>query len=285
MKPRTIDRSVIAKDVQMGPVTLKQPVPIIGIRQVDPFLLLHHAGPMNQTPGKDNVLGVGAHPHRGFEPVTFIFKGEVHHKDSHGHDSVIKAGGVQWMTAGSGIVHSEMGSQDFVEKGGELELIQLWVNLPADLKMTEPRYQGFQAEEIPQFVDQDGNVKVNVIAGAFKTYTGPVDSLTDITAYTIRMKPGGSLRIEEEVGRNPLLYQLEGTAHVNGQESAQYGMTTFKAEGDLIEIEAKTDSLFLYVAGKPIEERIAQYGPFVMNTQDEIMQAVEDFQTGEMGVL
>lgn len=285
MKSRRIAHSIIASDVQMGPITLKQPVPIQGIDQVDPFLLLHHVGPKTQEPGAASILGIGAHPHRGFEPVTFIFKGDVHHRDSHGNDSIIRGGGVQWMTAGSGIVHSESASEQFVAQGGELELIQLWVNLPSHLKMVEPRYQGFQQADIPTFTDQDDAVQLNVIAGKFEDLQGPVDSLTGVTAYTICMKSDSTIRIPLEASQNPLLYQLHGNALVNEHTSTDHSMTTFQSETGSIDIHAKNDSLFLLVAGRAIEEPVAQYGPFVMNRQEELSQAVVDFRAGKMGDL
>jgi redox-sensitive bicupin YhaK (pirin superfamily) len=285
MKQRTIYRHIEAQDIQMGPVKLKQPLPAPGLRQVDPFLLLHHGGPKQHVPNDPNMLHVGAHPHRGFEPVTFIFQGEIRHKDSMGNDSVIKAGGVQWMTAGSGVVHSESASEAFRERGGELEIIQLWVNLPADMKMVEPRYQGFQREEIPLFETEDKKVKVQVVSGDFQGLTGPVDSLTGIRALAIRTEARGHIQIEESEDNNLLLYMLHGSAEVNGESLSTHTMLTFHPDGEIINIQADSESLLLYVAGKPIEERLAMYGPFVMNSHDEIVEAVQDFQKGKMGTL
>ncbi len=285
MKKRSIKKVVLSPDVQMGPITLKQPLPIGNIQQIDPFLLLHHIGPKTQTPGGKKAMDIGAHPHRGFEPVTFIFKGEIHHRDSRGNNSIIKAGGVQWMTAGMGIVHSEGIPQSFIEKGGSLEIIQLWVNLPSKFKMVQPKYQGFQQAEIPAFIDQNGKVRVNVIAGNYGEWEGPVDSLTGITALTIELKAGGKAHLQEKMERNALLYQLNGLATVNGVATGNNKMVLFNQDGESIEIEAQTDGVLLYVAGDPIQEKVAQYGPFVMNDQTEILQAMRDYQIGKMGML
>jgi hypothetical protein len=231
------------------------------------------------------MLDIGGHPHRGFEPVTFIFKGEVHHRDSRGNDSVIKSGGVQWMTAGMGIVHSEGAPKSFIEKGGQLELIQLWVNLPSKLKMIQPRYQGRQREEIPAFVDPEGKVRLNVIAGKYQGLEGAVDSLTGITAFTIELKAGGRVHLTESADRSVMLYQLNGVASVNGMNTGDTQMVIFNQDGEDIEIEAQTDGVILYLAGNPIGEKVAQYGPFVMNNQSELMEAMRDYQMGKMGVL
>ena len=285
MKKRSIMRIIKAQDVKMGPVTLKQPLPIGIIDQIDPFLLLHHVGPEHQKPFERNVMDIGGHPHRGFEPVTFIFKGAVHHRDSRGNDSVVQAGGVQWMTAGRGIVHSEAAAKSFVEKGGELELIQLWVNLPAEQKMVQPRYQGFQKENIPVFTNQGNKVRVNVIAGQFNNLNGPVGSLTGVRALTLELKKGGKVQLKEIAERNAILYQLHGLVNANEIGMGDTKMAIFRQDGESIEIEAKTDSTLLYVSGQPIGEEVTQYGPFVMNTQTEVLEAMRDFQMGKMGVL
>lgn len=285
MKKRSIKNIVTSQDVQMGPMTLKQPLPMGNIDQVDPFLLLHHVGPKTQEPNGKNMLDIGGHPHRGFEPVTFIFRGEVHHRDSRGNDSVIKAGGVQWMTAGMGIVHSEGAPKSFIEKGGELELIQLWVNLPSKLKMIQPKYQGFQREDIPVFMDQEGKVRLNVISGEYQGLKGAVDSLTDITAFTIELKAGGQVNLKEDASRSVMIYQLSGVASINGANTGDTKMVILNQDGEGIEIEAETDGVLLYLAGNPIGEEVAQYGPFVMNNQTELMEAMRDYQMGKMGVL
>ncbi len=285
MNKRTIKRIILSQDIEMGDVTVKQPLPVGNIEQVDPFLLLHHFGPKTQEPHERNIMDIGPHPHRGFEPVTFIFKGEVHHRDSRDNDSVIKSGGVQWMTAGMGIVHSEAAAKTFVENGGELEIIQLWINLPAKLKMVQPRYQGFQRDGIPFYADQENKVRVNVFSGNYEDVKGPIDSLTGITAFSLEMKKGGKLRFTENIDRNAILYQLNGTASVNGVSMGNTKLAIFNQDGKDIEIEALTDSVLLYLSGTPIGEKVAQHGPFVMNDQTEILRAMRDYQMGKMGVL
>lgn len=285
MKIKKINKIINSKEVMMGPVKLNQPLPVAGLEQVDPFLLLHHAGPKFQEPGGKNVMEVGAHPHRGFEPVSFIFKGAIEHKDSRGNHSIIGAGGVQWMTAGMGIIHSEGPPKEFSEAGVEFEMIQLWVNLPKRLKMVQPKYQGFQKEAIPTFIDQGGKVRLNVVAGEYKGLKGPVESLTNITAYTLELKNGGKVKIEIPEARNTLLYQLHGKSFVQDQEVRDKQLVYFSNEGELVEIEAGKDSLMLFLAGDPINEPVVSWGPYVMNSQTEILEAMRDFQMGKMGML
>ncbi len=277
---KKINQIIDSQEVSMGPIRLKQPLPVRGVSQVDPFLLLHHLGPKVQQPGGQPKLDIGNHPHRGFEPVSFIFSGEIHHKDSRGNDSVIGSGGVQWMTAGRGIVHSEGLSQAFVEKGGTFEMIQLWINLPRALKMEEPNYQGFQAASIPTFEDQDGRVSVNVVSGNYRELEGPVHSLTKIEAYTLQLKEGGTVRFNFSPEKSVLIYQLHGDVVINGSSVGDAQLVTFEPEGTDILIEAKGDSLLLFLAGDPIKEPVASWGPYVMNTQTEILQAMRDYEAG-----
>ena len=283
MTKRTVNRIIKAPDVMMGPTQLKQPLPYGDIDQIDPFLLLHHVGPKHQVPGDRSALDIGGHPHRGFETVTFIFNGEVHHRDSRGNDQRISKGGVQWMTAAMGIVHSEGASKEFVEKGGDIEIIQLWINLPSHLKMNQPRYQGFQKEGIP--FEEKGQMRVNVIAGKYDNIDGPVDSLTKVTAYTIEHGNEGKIVLDIPRAQNAVLYQLNGLSKVNGIDTGDHKMLKFENDGDQVEIEAVHKGILLFVAGEPINEEVVTHGPFVMNTQTEILQAMRDYQMGKMGVL
>ncbi|MGI9542391.1 MAG: pirin family protein [Cyclobacteriaceae bacterium] len=279
---RTIQRIIDTVYVKMGPMTIGQPLPIQGLDQISPFLLLHHAGPIPVQAGK-NPMHIGAHPHRGFEPITFVFNGSVEHHDSLGNHSVIKAGGVQWTTAGAGIVHSESAAPDFVAEGGTLEIIQLWINLPRELKLTPADYHGLQRDAIPS--SNDDNVRVNVISGSYNDIEGPVKSLTSITAYTIELGATGKVDFQFPIDQNLLIYQLNGSTIINGETVTEKQLVYFKRDYSEVTVEAKTESVLLLVAGSPIDEPLAQYGPFVMNTQQEIMQAVEDYQTGKMGTL
>lgn len=285
MKLKTVQQVTTAMPVQMGNDHIYQPFPSHALRQVDPFILLHHWGPYNFPPDND-ALSLGAHPHRGFEPVTFIFEGEVHHRDSMGNDSIIKKGGVQWMTAGSGVLHSEMGTEHFHKHGGKFEIIQVWMNLPKNLKMTTPSYQGFQSDSIPFVMQDNEKVKVNVFSGRIGNAEGPIKSITDNDAYTIYMKEGGKTFLEIDEKKNAMLYLLDGSIIVNGKKVENgRNAITFTKEGTGIEIEATSESKMLLLAGEPLREPVAQYGPFVMNTQEELQEAFDDFYKGKMGVL
>jgi hypothetical protein len=283
--PYTTHKIIVADDIRMGDIKLKQPLPTRELKQVDPFLLLHHVGPLDQQPGERSVLDIGGHPHRGFEPVTFIFKGKVHHRDSRGNDSIINSGGVQWMTAGMGIVHSESAPKEWIEEGGELELIQLWVNLPSHLKMSKPRYQGFQVNDIPVIEMDHGKIQINVISGQLMGRKGPVESLTGIQAHTIFMKEETEMNLDLIPEHNTVLYQLEGRSIINGQESEAFHLTMLSDAEDHVTIKADEYSRFLMVSGNPINESVVQHGPFVMNNQTEILEAMRDYQMGKMGIL
>lgn len=285
MKPRTVEQVTIADKVQMGRDFIYQPFPSHQLRNVDPFILLHHWGPY-QFPPNNDALALGAHPHRGFEPVTFIFNGEVWHRDTMGNDSIIKEGGIQWMTAGKGVMHSEMGTDEFHKKGGAFEIIQVWMNLPKKLKMTEPSYQGFQKDSIPVVSQDGGKVKIAVVSGKVEDKTGPISSITGISAYTIYMEANSKATFPTNENKAALLYMLDGNAIVNGKDIEEgRSAITFKNDGDAITIEAKAQSKFLYLEGDAIKEPVAQYGPFVMNTMEELHQAFDDFNSGKMGIL
>lgn len=271
--------------VKMDNDTIYQPFPSHALRQVDPFILLHHWGPF--TFDKNNTaLSIGAHPHRGFEPVTFIFHGEVHHRDSMGNDSIIKEGGVQWMTAGSGVMHSEMASDDFHKNGGKFEIIQVWMNLPKSLKMSDPSYQGIQKDSIPILTQDNGKVKINIAAGTLEGTKGPIKSVTNIDAYTIMMEGGGKTSFEIDENKNVMFYLLEGAVTVNGKKIENgRNAVTFDIGGTGISIEATEASKILFLAGESLREPVAQYGPFVMNTHEELQEAFEDYSSGKMGIL
>ncbi len=280
---RSVKRVILASDVMMGNVHLKQPLPIGEFNQIDPFLLLHHIGPKYQVAGERSVMTIDGHPHRGFETVTFIFDGEIHHKDSRENDQRISGGGVQWMTAAKGIVHSEGVSQEFLNRGGDLQIIQLWINLPSELKMNQPKYQGFQKDEIPEIIE-DG-IYINVISGNYINTTGPINSLTGITAYTIYHESKGTLELPIPQDQNLIIYQLNGYSKVNGINTGPNRMLAFENDGDHIVIQAEETGTILLVAGSPIGEKVVSHGPFVMNSQTEILQAMRDYQMGKMGIL
>lgn len=263
----------------IGDLTTRRPLPGPGLEQLDPFLFLNHHGPQTYPPG-NRGLPFGPHPHRGFETVTFILDGELAHRDSAGHESVISAGGVQWMTAGSGLVHAELSPERFLREGGRLEILQLWVNLPARLKMTPPRYQGLQADAIPVLVSDQGRARVSLIAGAWCGQTGPIRSLTDVFMTTIALAAGGRVGFGSLKGRDVFLYLVRGAAAVNGVAAAPWNLVQLDLEGDTVEIVAKEDSVLVFGHAWPIGEPVVAHGPFVMNTREEILEAIRDHQAG-----
>ena len=286
-KFKTIQHIVTSPFVNMGPIKLRQPLPIQGIESVDPFLLLHHYGPYAISEF-NNPFDLGPHPHRGFEPITLLFKGEQFHRDSLGNKMVVKAGGVQWTTAGSGIIHAEAPTKAFVEKGGDLEGIQLWLNLPAKDKMMTPRYQHLEKEQIPVIFSDDKKVRLNIIAGKQLSEEGLIKTQTSVNVFTANADIGGKLDIKIPENHQSLIYLLEGAILVNKTDILKKGanqMVTFHQDGDTIQFEAKEESTILILSGAPINEEIIQYGPYVMNTQTEILEAMRDYQNGKMGYL
>jgi redox-sensitive bicupin YhaK (pirin superfamily) len=257
-------------------------MPTPSIEQLDPFLFLNHHGPQVYGPN-NNGLPFGPHPHRGFETLTYIFKGDIVHWDSSGAKSVIKEGGIQWMTAGSGLIHSEVSSEEFKKNGGEEEVLQLWLNLPSKYKMTPPKYTGATKDDIPHIQEDGGNVVVNLISGNWGSSTGPVDSLTGLRMTSIDMKAEGKVTIEVPEDHQILFYVVKGSVHVNGQTANIHRLVEFELERGNLEIEAREDSLLIFGHGKPFNEPIVAHGPFVMNSQQEIREAFEDYQSGKMG--
>ncbi|TXD51462.1 pirin family protein [Polaribacter sp. IC063] len=286
-KYKTIQYKVASPFVNMGALKLRQPLPTAGIENVDPFLLLHHYGPYAISEFS-NPFDLGAHPHRGFEPITLLFKDEQLHRDSLGNDMVVKAGGVQWTTAGRGIVHAEAPTKEFVKKGGDLEGIQLWLNLPAKDKMMPPNYQHLEDSQIPKIFSEDKKVQLNVIAGNQLTEKGLIKTQTAVNVFTANADENGSIEIEIPESHQSLIYLLEGEILVNDAEVLKKGknqMITFHQDGNTIKFEAKEKSTILILSGEPIKEKITQYGPYVMNTQTEILEAMRDYQQGKMGYL
>ena len=260
----------------------RRPVPGPKVSQIDPFLFLNHHGPQVYPPN-NRGLPFGPHPHRGFETVTFILEGELMHRDSGGHESVIRAGGVQWMTAGSGLVHAELSPDAFKRAGGPLEILQLWVNLPSQLKMTTPRYQGVQADRIPSVAAANGKARVQVIAGAWGGVTGPVESITGNFMTTIDAEAGARLDFDKLEQRNVFLYVVSGSVRIGGRDVVPHTLVELDLAGEELSIEALTASRLLFGHGDPINEPVVAHGPFVMNTVDEIRQAISDYQAGEFG--
>lgn len=273
--------------VNMGPIELRQPIPTNEIEMIDPFVLLHHYGPYTISE-KSNPFDLGPHPHRGFEPITFLIQGEQLHRDSLGHESVVKAGDVQWTTAGRGIIHAEGPSKEFVKKGGELEGIQLWLNLPSDKKMITPNYQHIKNDEFSVITSSDGKVKIQVIAGSFEGKNGKIATQTSVNAFMIDVEEGGEHAIQINKNHQSLLYLLNGHINVNGEydlNQDENQLIQFNQDGDHFSIKGNSKSKLLFLSGTPFNEKVTSWGPYVMNTQTEIMEALRDYQQGKMGFL
>ncbi|AMD01700.1 pirin family protein [Halomonas chromatireducens] len=282
MKRRSVASVRPAYRDDIGDLQTRRPLPGPGVQQVDPFLFLNHHGPQVYPPNNGG-LPFGPHPHRGFETVTFILDGSLAHHDSGGHASVIEAGGVQWMTAGSGLVHAEISPPEFKQHGGALEILQLWVNLPSRLKMVAPHYVGLQQEDIPDVSLDEGRVTLELIAGEHAGETGPVESLTGVFMSVVRLAAGGRAELPAPSGRNVFLYAVSGQARVAGEQVEPWHLVEINHDGDILVIEAETQCCYLFGHADPIGEPVVTHGPFVMNTQEEIVQAVRDYQDGKFG--
>lgn len=251
--------------------------------QLSPFLLLDHAGPLDFSPTTAQ-RGVGEHPHRGFETVTIVYQGEVAHHDSTGAGGLVGPGDVQWMTAGSGILHEEFHSAAFASTGGTLEMVQLWVNLPARDKMIAPGYQTLLSRDIPVVELADGAGFLRVIAGEYGGAHGPAHTHSPMAVWDLRLRQQRSARFELPAGHTLALVVLRGAVRINGTELAHEGQwALFDRPGSAVDVDATSDAMALLLSGEPIDEPIAGHGPFVMNSQKEIAQAIDDFASGRFG--
>lgn len=277
---RSVLRQYPAQRDDIADLVTRRPVPGPGLSQVDPFLFLNHHGPQVYAPN-NRGLPFGPHPHRGFETVSFILAGEMAHRDSGGHDSVIRAGGIQWMTAGSGLIHAEISPDSFKREGGPLEILQLWINLPGRLKMTTPAYTGLQREDIPA-IPVAGGV-VNLIAGAFGDRVGPFASLTGVTMMTVTLDAGAQLTLPAPRGRAVFFYTVAGSPKVGEARIKPFHLATFDDADDIIAVTAEAPVTLLYGHADPILEPVVAHGPFVMTTREEIAEAIRDYQAGLFG--
>jgi redox-sensitive bicupin YhaK (pirin superfamily) len=253
--------------------------------EVSPFLMLDYAGPQYFKPASQ-PRGVGEHPHRGFETVTIAYQGSVGHRDSAGNSGVIYPGDVQWMTAASGVLHEEMHEAEFTKNGGIFEMIQLWVNLPAASKMSKPGYQAITKEQIPT-VDFATRGNARVIAGSLNGSQGAAKTFTPLNVWDVNLKAGEQVELPVPEGHNTAIVLRKGDVEVNeaGKLSGEARIAVLGREGDTVILKAEADSNLLLLSGEPINEPVASYGPFVMNTREEIAQAVDDFRTGRFGKL
>ncbi|MCA9462107.1 MAG: pirin family protein [Nitrospira sp.] len=252
--------------------------------EMSPFLLLDYAGPAEFGP-TDRPRGVGEHPHRGFETVTIVYQGKVAHRDSAGNAGVIGPGDVQWMTAASGVVHEELHEQAFAQQGGTIEMIQLWVNLPKALKMRAPRYQTILDSDIPQVaIGEDGRLRV--IAGEYQGNKGPAQTFTPVHLYDVQLPQGRQVNLALVDGFNAGVFVLSGAVLVNrDREVGEAELSVHEPQGSQVHLAAQRDSRLLILSGEPIRDPVARMGPFVMNTQEELVQAVSDYRAGKMGHL
>lgn len=291
MQTRTSERRALrvvqSRPAQPAPgLDVLRPFPGPELRYASPFLMLDHFGPERILPGDQG--GLNPHPHRGFETVTFLLQGAMEHQDSSGGHGFLRPGGVQWMTAGSGIVHAEYREEEFARTGGVLEGVQLWVNLSRKFKMEAPHYQDLPVGRIP-VVRFDGG-EARVVAGelrgnGFDAVRGPAQTYTPIIAARLTLQAGASVELEVPRGHNAYVYAISGSGRAAGQRFAATQLVEYSAEGDVVRIVADEALEFLFLAGEPIDEPVVSWGPFVMNTREEIVQAREDYMAGRMGRL
>ncbi len=256
----------------------------LGKQRMSPFFMLDY-GSKVEFPPSDTPRGVGVHPHRGFETVTIAYKGRIAHHDSAGNHGVIGEGDVQWMTAASGLLHKEYHEESFSKQGGPFQMVQLWVNLPAKHKMDPPAYQEITNEKMGRHVLPNAMGTVEVIAGNFQGTAGPARTFTPIEMYNLKLKSGAKLDFNIPANYNTAVLMVEGSAIINENSVPTDHFVLFQYDGDQLSIEANEDALLLVLAGEPINEPIAAYGPFLMNKWSEIEQAIHDFNTGKFGVL
>ncbi|MCX2740339.1 pirin family protein [Pontibacter anaerobius] len=257
-------------------------LPTNSVDYIDPFLFLNHHGPQVYKPD-NRGLPFGPHPHRGFETLTFILDGDIMHQDTGGGKDVIQAGGVQWMTAGRGLIHAEVSSEKFKKEGGPMEILQLWFNLPAKYKLTDPKYIGLQKDQIPAVAEDNGKVNVHVVSGKWGATEGPIPSLSDIHMASIELQECGSFTTSVPAERNIFFYVVRGSVKVNGEKAEKLNLVEFANDGEEMQVEALENSYILFGHAKPFNEPIVAHGPFVMNTEEEIHEAFRDYQQGKMG--
>lgn len=272
--------------IDMGGFPVKQALPTQKIQQWDPFLLLHHAKTKYSKNRLARHQGIGPHPHRGFSPVTFVVRGEVHHRDSWGNDQIAKQGEVQWMHAGAGIVHSERPSEALIEQQGHQEIIQLWINSPAHKKMIPPTYSYVSGEEMTRFSSKDQKIINKLIAGNYGDLSGKVVPQSELLVIWGEGKKDGTQQLSIPEGFSSMLYLINGEINLKGYGLIEAeNLAVLEHAGDLIEMSFKEAGQFILLCGKPIDEKVTQSGPYVMNTQTEILEAIRDYQMGKFGIL
>lgn len=283
MKNRTVRAVAQAETINMGGNVLDQALPNKEVYDIDPFLLIHHWNHPIEGGQNPRDLGVPPHPHRGFSPVTFVYKGDVEHRDSFGNRAIVRKGGTQWMHAGKGITHSERPSEELAQKGGENEFIQFWVNTPAKHKMEVPYYLPLTKEDTPTI--QLEHATVDVVAGEFQGILGPAKTYSPQLLLRMESTGEAELSIPMPESFNALIYVLNGHVKVDGHEARDKDLIWLKKDGDQVNVQMQGESRCILLAGQPLDEKVSSYGPFVMNSQTEIMEAIRDAQMGKMGIL
>ena len=258
----------------------------LSMKRMSPFLLLDYAPVHYFPPNNGAPRGVGPHPHRGIETVTIAYKGKVEHNDSTGAGGVIEEGGVQWMTSGSGILHKEYHEKNFSKKGGEMQMVQLWVNLPTKDKMTTPKYQNLNNKDLSKVELENNAGSIDIIAGEYEDHKGPAASFSPLSLFNVKLKKGKGTSFSFNENHNTGLLIIKGSVTVNNSEKAPTNhFVLFKNKGKEFTLRADEDATILVLSGEPIDEPIASYGPFVMNTNEEIKQTIDDFNNGKFGYL
>lgn len=282
---KKVERTLHADEIDMGGIPVRQAFPTRSVDQIDPFLLFHHGSFLVEKGGDPLHMGVGPHPHTGFAPLSIVLEGEVHHRDSLGNNSIIGQGGIQWVHAGRGIIHSERPSPALARKGGTMEVIQLWINIPAANKKDIPAYMSATAEELPVISPAEG-VNIHLITGQYDGKNGPVKAVSQMLIARVEFDAGAEASLNIPENFNGALYVTRGRGSLSGHEIAVFHeLYHLSKEGDYIHFKATEKTQVILIAGKPLDEPVSHYGPFVMNTQTEIMEAMRDYQMGKMGVL
>ena len=272
--------------VKMGDIMVYQPLPNNWTKQIDPFLLVHHWADNLKGGQKQKEVGVGPHPHSGFSPVTLVIKGGVHHRDSLGNNSVVMDGGAQWINSGKGIIHSERPVKSLAENGGEFEIVQFWVNVPAKYKMQPAEYFAFQADDIPVFYFEDGKSVARIISGELFNIRGKAQPVSPLLIVRFDLKKGCVINVPVSEKYNTFIYQLNGKLLINDTEDIEGKVQVwFENTGNELKLYASENAQLILFAGEPINEKIVNYGPFVMNIESEILIAMRDYQMGKMGIL
>lgn len=285
---KSVKHLIPAETINMGGLFIKQALPTNNVQQVDPYLLLHHATLNYNKDAKAIHQGVGPHPHRGFSPVTFVIEGEVHHRDSRGNNQIAKAGEVQWMNSGAGIIHSERPSQELVDNNGLQDFIQLWINTPAEKKMLQPEYQYLTVGDFEYIISADGLIQNKLVAGQYNSKQSKLKVQSPVTILWSEAKKDGTDTYAIEKDYNSMIYLIKGHIQIKNYGPVKEKSLVVFNDNDIssmINIKAREDSQYLILSGRALNEPLVQHGPFVMNNQTEILQAMRDYQMGKMGIL